>query len=140
MVPISDVVSGTHIPNRLLRSLASDYMIGSYEYDVQSPFIILKNTFFQNAFAGMLEWEGDMGADLSPLIEISDPTVSRAAAGAASFSDGVISNVNVRTLKDVSGKTLLAYAFADKDTIVITTNATALKYLLNQILQVRTIQ
>jgi hypothetical protein len=48
--------------------------------------------------------------------------------------------VNVRVLKDAAGKVILAYAFADKDTVVITTNQTALKYLLNQILEVRTIQ
>jgi hypothetical protein len=140
MVPVSNVLANTHIPNRLLRSLAPEYMIGSYEYDVQSPFIILKNTFFQNAYAGMLEWENTLGADLVPLINISDNTVSAADASRGTFSDGVISNVNVRVLKDAAGKVILAYAFADKDTVVITTNQTALKYLLNQILEVRTIQ
>lgn len=140
MSPVDDVIAKTRIPSRLARSLDSAYMVGSYEYDVQSPFIILKNTFFQNAFSGMLEWEKDLAADFISFIQISSPGTTIAVATGASFEDGIVSNVNVRSLKDPLGKTILTYAFADKDTIVITTTDTALKYLLNQILQVRTIQ
>lgn len=140
MSPISDVIAKTRIPNRLARSLDSPYMVGSYEYDVQSPFLIIKNTFFQNAFSGMLEWERDLATDFISFIQISSPGTTAATAGGATFEDAIVSNVNVRTLKDPAGKTILTYAFADKDTIVLTTTDTALKYLLNQILQVRTIQ
>lgn len=140
MSPITDVFAQTHISSRLLRSLSNNYMLGVYAYDVQSPFFILKNTFFQNAYAGMLDWEKDLGSDLTALIQVSDPTITSANANTGTFEDAVISNVNVRILKDSSGKILLAYAFADKDTIILTTNTTALKFLLDRILQVRTIQ
>lgn len=140
IAPLSSVVSGTHIPDRLLRSLSDDYMIGSYTYDVQSPFIVLKNTFFQNAFSGMLAWEKDMREDLLPLIQVSSPDTLEQDATSTSFEDGVLSNIDIRSLKDASGKTILVYAFADNDTIVITTTINSLKYLLDRILQVRTIQ
>ncbi|MBX4209453.1 hypothetical protein KW799_02075 [Candidatus Parcubacteria bacterium] len=142
--PIADVLSGTHIPSRLLRSLGSDYMIGAYAYDVQGPFIILKDTFFQNAFSGMLEWEKNMAGDFMPLIRVSYPDaaagIALAATSTAGFEDKVMSNIDVRAQKDASGRIILAYAFADKDTIVIATSESALRYLLDRILQVRTIQ
>jgi len=137
---LSTVMANTHIPSRLLRSLSDEYMMGIYSYDVQSPFVILKDTFYQNAYSGMLDWENDLGSDLAPLIHIAHPNESPASIGTATWNDIVISNIDVRALRNGSGDTLLAYAFADKDTIVIAATENSLKYLLDRILQVRTIQ
>ncbi len=138
-LPIAGTLSRTHIPDRLLRSLSDDYMIGAYSYDMQGAFVILKNTFFQNAFSGMLDWEKDLGSDFLPLIRVSYPGEGVGSL-AASWTDSVVSNIDVRALQDTTGKTVLAYAFADKDTIVIATNLAELKHLLDEILQVRTVQ
>ncbi|HVU06514.1 MAG TPA: hypothetical protein VHE10_01865 [Candidatus Paceibacterota bacterium] len=137
--PVADVFDSTHIPSRLLRSLGDQYMVGLYSYDKQVPFIILKNTFFQNAFSGMLDWERDLGQDMMPLIRITYPEINSNSL-ADNFDDVVISNTDVRTLKDTTGRLVLAYAFADKDTIIVTTSENGLKFLLDRILQVRTIQ
>ncbi|HVT75355.1 MAG TPA: hypothetical protein VHD69_03035 [Candidatus Paceibacterota bacterium] len=136
---IANVLNSTHIPSRLVRSLADNYMFGLYSYDKQAAFMILKNSFFQNAFSGMLDWEKSLGEDLIPLIRVTYPEMN-ANSLAASFEDAVVSNIDVRTLKDATGRLVLAYAFADKDTIVVATTENSLKYLLDRILQVRTIQ
>lgn len=138
--PIARIFSNTHIPSRLARSLGESYMFGVYTFDTESPFLILTNTFYQNAFSGMLEWENNLKNDFSSFIMQSYPTASLVALDTALFVDSVISNIDVRELKDSSGKVMLAYAFADKDTIVLTTSESALKYLLDRLLQVRTIQ
>jgi hypothetical protein len=138
--PVKDLLAATHIPSRISRSLADNYMVGVYLYDVESPFLILKNTFYQNAFAGMLEWEKDLQNDFSGFITESYPTIDTTFLDRASWGDSVVSNIDVRSLKDASGKIVLAYAFADKDTIVLTTSESGLKYLLDRLLQVRTIQ
>lgn len=127
-----------HVPARLLRSLSDDYMVGAYAYDVPGPFIIIRDTFYQNAFSGMLDWEKDMAADLLPLIRVAHESDTVAPSGV--FEDSVISNIDVRALRDASGDVVLAYAFPDKDTIVIATSENTLKYVLDRLLQVRTIQ
>ncbi|HEY0907759.1 MAG TPA: hypothetical protein VGE35_00210 [Candidatus Paceibacterota bacterium] len=137
---IASVFRDTAIPNRLLRSLDQNYMIGTYTYDTLSPFFIIKNTFFQNAFSGMLEWEKGMRRDLLPLTQIAHETETSVTAASSQFEDAIVSNIDARVLKDSSGKTVLIYAFADKNTIVVTTGESTLKYILERLLTVRTIQ
>ncbi|MFA6158663.1 MAG: hypothetical protein WC763_03520 [Candidatus Paceibacterota bacterium] len=134
------LLQGTHVPDMLGRSLDERYMIGSYTKDEKAPFIILKDTYFQNAFAGMLQWERDMRADLISLIRISHPNEAPTLTNTASFEDAVVSNIDTRVLKNSAGEVILTYAFADKDTIVITTQTGALKALLDKLLAVRVVQ
>lgn len=134
------ILKNTDGPDRLLRSLNPTYMLGVYSYDTQSPFMILKNTFFQNAFSGMLEWEKTMRDDLVSLVQVSHPAEVSGNVVSGSFEDALISNIDVRLLKNETGEVILAYAFANKDTIVITTDTRALKFILEKILAVRTIQ
>jgi hypothetical protein len=115
-------------------------MIGTYTYDTNSPFIILKNTFFQNAFAGMLDWEKNMRNDLLPLITASYPDETAVDGNADRFEDIIVSNIDTRVLRNKSGKIILAYAFADTNTVIISTTEYGLSYLLGQLLEVRSIQ
>ncbi|MBI5134584.1 MAG: hypothetical protein HZA81_04370 [Candidatus Taylorbacteria bacterium] len=137
--PVSSVFAQTKMPSRLARSLGGEYMLGLYVYDSESPFILLKNTFFQNAFAGMLEWEKEMRNDLLSFIRIPRPEET-ITPETDRFEDMVVSNVDARALKNKNGEVILVYAFADKDTIALTTSVNSLKYLLDRILAVRTIQ
>ncbi|MEK7607772.1 MAG: hypothetical protein AAB484_02535 [Patescibacteria group bacterium] len=137
---VSVVFGSTHIPPKLLRSLAPEYMIGVYTYDVNSPFIILKNTFFQNTFAGMLDWEKDLRNDFLALIRVSYPNENPVTANTDSFDDIVVSNIDTRVLKNSEGMVILAYAFADTETLVITTSENSLKYVLDRLLTVRSVQ
>lgn len=139
-LPVTRIFKDTSIPNRLLRSLTDTYMIGVYTYDSQSPFIILKNSFFQNAFAGMLEWEKDMKDDLLPFIEVHKKTGLDTTATYTQFEDMIVANIDTRVIKNSLGETVLTYAFADKDTIVITTDNRTLKMILDKLLSVRTVQ
>ncbi len=137
---LPSVFSETQMPDRLSRSLGSDYMFGSYIYNQNGPFIILKNTFFQNAFAGMLEWEKNMRNDLISIIRVNHPLEQPIIANSDIFSDMVVSNIDTRVLRDSENSPILVYAFADKDTIVIATNIDTLKYVLGRLLSVRVVQ
>lgn len=136
----SAVLQGTRIPDRLLRSLGSEYMVGTYVYHANGPFIILKDTFFQNAFAGMLDWEKNLRNDFIPLIRVTHPDETIVDTDTDVFTDALVSNVDARALKNGAGDTILAYAFADKDTIVIAADIDTLKYVLEQLLTVRVVQ
>jgi len=139
-IGIETILRNTSAPNRLQRSLNSDYMVGAYTYDVQSPFVILTSTFFQNTFSGMLEWEKNLREDFLPLIQVSHGTETSTGVASEPFEDGLISNIDVRILRNPAGDIILLYAFADKDTLVITTTQNALKFILDRLLTVRTIQ
>jgi hypothetical protein len=100
------------------------------------PFIIIKATSFDVAFAGMLNWETMMSADLAPLFgttvtETFDPQ-ARTASGAreAFFKDVIASNKNARVLLDENGDDRIVYTFTDQNTILITTNRETLAELI----------
>ena len=133
-------VAGTKAPEKLIRSLRDEYMFGVHIFDGPAPFVILKTSFFQNAFPGMLEWEKDMRNGLLPLIKIGRPSIEPISTNTDIFRDRVISNKDVRELTDSSGNTIVMYTFADKDTILVTTNEKSLRELLDKILVVRVIQ
>jgi hypothetical protein len=57
-------------PDMVARSLASDWMLGIYSNGVgnKSIFVVTTNNFFQNTFAGMLQWENTMPDDLKSFL------------------------------------------------------------------------
>jgi hypothetical protein len=140
MAGIGDILDDTQAPDQLKRSLGARYMFGAYRDDIKLPFIILKNTYFQNAFAGTLQWEKSMREDLISITRVSNPNETAPLLNAGAFEDSVISNIDARVLKNSEGQVMLAYAFSDKDTIVITTRTEALKAILDKLLAVRVVQ
>jgi hypothetical protein len=74
-VVTSEAIStlGIGMPDLLARSLSNQWMFGWYKSERADPFIILKNTFFQNAFAGMLDWEETIVDDFADLFSIATP-------------------------------------------------------------------
>jgi hypothetical protein len=71
MVKLLDI----DVPDILLRSLTAEWMLGVYNNanDQKSVFIIVTNNFFQNAFAGMLQWEPMMVNDLKQYLLTNPP-------------------------------------------------------------------
>jgi hypothetical protein len=137
---IEDVFGKAEAPSTLKRSLSSRYMLGAHASDTKLPFIIVKNTYFQNAFAGMLEWEKSLRKNLLSIIRISNPAENISLSNSGTFEDSVISNVDARVLRNGAGEVILAYAFSDKNTLVIATRADSLKFILDKLLAVRVVQ
>lgn len=104
-------------PDNFARILNEQFMLGNFNLtNGDHRFIVLKPKFNEQAFNGMLNWEGRIADDLTPFL---GPTVSRAER-AESFTDKIFRNKDVRLLQNKSGKTILLYSFLDPDTIVIT--------------------
>ena len=55
-------------PDILLRNINNEYTFGYYSYETNEPFIILRAANYDSVFAGMLEWERTMYADLGDII------------------------------------------------------------------------
>jgi hypothetical protein len=123
-------------PGSFIRNLSEEMMFGTYD---GGPFFILKTAQFDTTFAGMLDWEQYMSADLTPLFG-SPVTRTRDATlrivdqtRNAFFIDDTIQNTDVRILYDDTGRERLLYAFPDKNTIVITTSSAAMVELIRRL-------
>lgn len=55
-------------PDALTSNLKDGYVFGYYSYETNEPFIILESNNYDSSFAGMLDWEKSMYADLGDLI------------------------------------------------------------------------
>jgi hypothetical protein len=113
-------------PNILTRSLEKQFMAGFFgeENGGATPFLILKVSDYSAGFAGMLEWELILPGVFDTVFETNiggDIT--------ARFHDITVTGKDARLFDTPSGAKI-AYAFADKNTIVITGSRAALEALL----------
>ncbi len=110
----------THAPSALVRAFDPLFMFGVYGSNPAHTVMLIKIDSFQNAFPGMLDWEGRMVEDILPLFASSDELNS--VPSVSLFADKTINNVDVRILKDTNGNTVLLYGFVGTGMLVITDN------------------
>jgi hypothetical protein len=114
------------IPTQLTDGLENTFMFGVYgAAGKNAPFLIFKTDAYNDAFAGMKEWEARLFDDTYRLFGIS-ATGGNAALLQAKFADATLSNKDARVLRNASGAIVLLYAFHDEQTILITTDPAAL--------------
>ena len=103
------------------------------------PFIVLRATDFDTAFAGMLSWEQSMTVDLSPLFgtpvsESFDETARTSNQVRSSFfKDIIVANTSARVLVDETNTQRILYGFVTPNTILITVNEDVYTRLLPHI-------
>lgn len=147
-------------PGNLIRSLNDSMVLGVHELRKNEAFIVFTALTYDEAFSGMFEWESSMNKDLSPLFGMSleaiaeaeyallykKVTVSTSTATStgtvseesqmpaltepAQFEDMFVANIPVRGLKNTSGETVLMWSMPDEITIVITTNESTMRMIL----------
>jgi hypothetical protein len=133
-------------PSILLRNLKTEYVFGYYSYDSEEPFLILRSENYDSTFAGMLEWERNMYADLGSLIfrkesltleDESNSSTSSITTGTSlksefetPFVDKIISNNDARVLYRPNGNIAFFYTFFDKDIIIIATSEQTLREII----------
>jgi hypothetical protein len=107
------------IPSTLLRSLRPDFMLGFHSFNRNQPFLILKTDYYDNAFAGMLDWENNLAPDLLPLFGEADQIKELSER---KWDDTVIKNKDTRSLRNFDGSIALVYMFKDQKTLIIATD------------------
>lgn len=124
------------VPGSFLRSLAPELTFGGVG-EAQTPYIVLKTTDFEAAFAGMLAWEGRIMADLAPLFgqpvtRSFDPDARTAdRTRPATYVDRAVANYDVRALTDENDQGRLLYTFVDSETLIITRTPQALTAIVD---------
>ena len=118
----------TEAPDIFTRSIDKSWMLGINNDNSQNtPFIILTSDFFQNTYAGMLQWEKTMPSELSFLLNYNEKIIN------GRFYDRTVLNRDVREFINENAELLLLYSFINKDTLIITTSETTLKILIEKI-------
>jgi len=108
-----------------IRALEPDFVFGFHILGQTEPFIILKTNAYDFAYAGLLLWENYLANDLEPIF-LSAPIIGE-------FEDKIIYNKDTRVLRNTDGVIRLLYSFNDKNTIIITTNETTFKNLVDRL-------
>ena len=122
--------AGINPPNILTRSLSNDWMLGVYTNNsgVKDFFVVTTINYFQNAFAGMLQWESVMPDDLRQYLPINGVLKG-------SFVDRIIQNRDVREFVTSDNKVLFLYSFVDNTKLVITGSESTLMEILSRLEQ-----
>lgn len=150
----------TQAPAPLVRSLYPEFAFGFYGKD-RVPFVIFETSSYDEAYAGMLNWEPYMRDEFSTIlfstdfendlpISTSTPSIAtgttspivvtqpstqakNAVAFPTAFKDLVVDNKDTRALYNRAGELLVLYGFVDKKYIVITRDPDALNEIYNRL-------
>jgi hypothetical protein len=115
------------VPPRFLRALGEAFNIGFLTFSsTKEGFILSEIDSFENAFAGMLDWEKSLVIDLESLITSSNDSPS------GTFRDIVIKNEDSRILRDKAGKSIIIYSFIGDDLLLIARNEETFREILDR--------
>ncbi|MEK7642009.1 MAG: hypothetical protein AAB365_03395 [Patescibacteria group bacterium] len=109
-------------PDILTRTLTPDWMLGIYNSpeNTKGAFVIVTTNFFQNAFAGMLQWESVMADDLkfflypSSISGIANTTVATVPAVQASSTEPQASSTPVELVQPLRSYFTIRGRFEDR--------------------------
>ncbi len=108
--------------------LDDQHMIGVYHHETNMPFIILKTTSFESTFDALLADEANI---VGSWLQIFKPELKTRLAGRI-FTDKIIKNLDIRSALDpISGETIAAYAFLDRNTIIFTEYETVINKIVS---------
>ncbi|MDR3570707.1 MAG: hypothetical protein P4L81_00710 [Candidatus Pacebacteria bacterium] len=111
---------GINPPQELMNSIGPDFFFGFHVVDTNAPLLIIPVTSYDHAFAGMLAWEPNLDADLSPVFtNVSMTVLTNGVPMQRTFQDTVMRNYDVRELTDDSGNVVLYYSFPTPNILVI---------------------
>lgn len=125
----------THAPQQLIRALGSDYIMGVYGSYPRETFIIFNVKSYDNAFAGMLNWESYINEDVGGIFDrgIAQTASSSGLSNQRVFTDKILFNKDTRILNDTNGHTRMLYSFIDPKTLIIVSSETGLRELISRL-------
>ena len=118
---------GSRAPGSLVRAFDPLFMFGALG---KSTFLIIKLVSFENAFAGMLSWEKNLGQDIGPLFATAP--FLRDLPPESVFRDLTDRNKDIRILV-LGDQPILLYSFFDNNMLIMTDNIETLRILINRL-------
>lgn len=137
---------GLKIPDIMKRTLRPEYMVGTFVFGKNLPFIIFKTTYFENTYSGMLSWEKDLEDDLQLLFRLGG-VINKGGildelnpTNVQKFEDLTVNNKDVRVLRNQNKEIILLYGIVNEETVIITVNDTAFKEIVTRLNKEKTLQ
>ena len=128
---------GFMAPSSLVRSLSDNYMIGTYTKNninvASNLFMIFQTKDYEYTYAGMLEWEGSLANDMFYLFNLNTKD-NKLKLGERKWKDIIINNRDARVLYNEDDKPILYYLFANKDSLVISSNENTIKEIMTRLI------
>jgi hypothetical protein len=123
-------------PATFTRSLANDFIVGSYyskqaldqissEQKSFNMFIVFEINDYNQAYASILNWEKTLLGDLYNFFSVNINDDNKNILD-KKWQDLIVNNRDVRTLNNYDGQGLLYYGFVDKNYLIITDSKEAL--------------
>jgi len=122
----------TGAPDQLVRSLNKNFMLGAHAFKGNEGFLILKTNFYENSFAGMLEWETHLTRDVFNLFGTETYKKDRNIID-QKFQDVIVKNRDARVIKDNLGNIILIYSFPNRETIIISESSQTLNDIITKL-------
>ncbi len=123
----------SQIPPALLRTLSSRFMLGVVtSAGASHPFIILKTTDYETAFAAMFTWERKLYSDFYIPLSLNGGAVFD-----KKWADLLVENKDTRILLSDKNDVALLYSFIDEHTIVITDTVATFKEVRKRLETIR---
>lgn len=119
-------------PEEFLHSLDEPSTYGIYSTPNFVGFLKLHTRSYSETFAGMLDWEKTLGDDLAVALNPNMKGGESDALHGRMFHDERIAETNARVLNDPDGRSVVAYAFPDQDTLIIAGSKEALGGLIER--------
>jgi hypothetical protein len=127
---VPDSIRSEFIPAGVLNRPV--FMHGVVNLDsAQAHFLILPVSHYDRAFAGLKEWEPSLFHDVGPFMNIPDETL-RTHLDKDIFSDEMVNNKQVRTLRDSDKNFMLGYFFLNEHTAIIVDNLDEIPVILTR--------
>ncbi len=130
------------LPSEIQRTLKNPYMFGSYNYNGNQRFLILKVGAYDTTFSGMLQWETNLWQDFKELFSLKNDNSTLSATyglDIKKFQDATFYNKDCRVVRDSSGNIIFLYSIIDEDTVVITTSTDTLREIINRVSKARVV-
>ncbi len=153
-------ILSSRTPNRLIRSLNSQFFLGVYHDSNPSPFLIFQTDELDLTFSQTFTWEETMYFDLQEVLDLrknqqeifietststediisstsstSTPDITEVTPSfeTNNFVDLVILNKDVRAIVDDQGEIVLMYSFIDNKNLLIVKNKKIFSEIINRI-------
>lgn len=122
------------IPSAMLATLQKTFMLGMYtENGVRHPFLILRTTDFQTAFASMFDWERKLFSDFYLPFNLTGDENNFTNK----FTDFLVENKDTRVLRKDDGSIGMMYGFVDDKSLIITDSVESFKEVLHRLQNIR---
>jgi len=121
----------TDAPGSLVRNLKPVFMFGSLGGENISSFMIIQLASFENAFAGMLDWESTLASDVGPIFPSAERLKN--VTSLTAFQDITDKNKDARVLYDPDGQEVLLYSFLNNDILIITDSIETLHTIISRL-------